>query len=273
MHQPSQCSDRSLRQPVNASKPSRAYKPFTLPASVAGWYMLNRSENQDGLDINTLQHADSGSEIRLPQFVVLRAIWPNHRSSLMEFLEKLGFHRANYEKRDQDMMKNETWRAYINALRSNYKNPKSKPYTSSSEFPEEVGRFETALHNQLEIFEEVSRKNKQDTRRRVDIRASPVQLRPRALATALLTTPTWPLKFTNLDFESPATSSRSVAPRARDESIVNFALIAFLQAIWRLDPKHDTRWTAHRKYFKFMPAVPEGREGKGFKAIVDGHLI
>lgn len=75
-----------------------------------------------------------------------------------------------------------------------------------------------------------------------------------------------------MDHRTPGSPSQPRPPRAQDETIVNVALIAFFQAIWRLDPKLDTRWTAHRKAFKFMPIIKEDTKGKGFTAITDGHL-
>jgi hypothetical protein len=59
---------------LKEAKPPQAHKLSTIPANLIMWARLNTSEEIEGFTIDTLLHSDSGSEIRLPQFLVLRAI-------------------------------------------------------------------------------------------------------------------------------------------------------------------------------------------------------
>ena len=259
--------------PARVSKPSKPYKDFNLPRTSAQWVNLSNFEKTEDLTIHSILDPESGSEIRLPQFLLLRAIWPDEKSRLMDFLVKLGFKKADCEEKEKSMMQNPAWNAYIKVLQENYQNPRSRPYKSTNSFPEEVGRFEIPLQNQLEIYEDTKQGKRKDTKSGPDNIPPPRRLRARRpQAVAPPATPRRSFDLGSIDFETPGTASKPVLPRAQDEAIVNLALVAFLQAIWRLDPKLDTRWTAHRKAFKFVPAVKSGKVGKPFIAVTDGHL-
>ncbi|ERF73709.1 hypothetical protein EPUS_00963 [Endocarpon pusillum Z07020] len=269
---PSDESNNPFISSVRDPKPSGAYKVYGLPTTASRWAELTKSENTAGLTINTLLQADSASEIRLPQFLVLRTIWPDHTSVLMDYLVKLGFQQTDYERRKATMRENKAWKAYIDFLEENFKHRQSKPYRSSSSFPGDLGIFGIALGNQLKIYEEKVSAGRTSVKEGFAADSKSRQLRPRAPLLMMPATPERSSGSVKMDFETPGTPSQPVPLPAEDEAIVNFALIAFLQAIWRLDPAHDTCWTPHRKAFKFVPTLQNDVKGKGFTAVTDGHL-
>ena len=271
-HQPFKEANASFARAARVADPSKSSKVFWLPTTPGKWAELNNSEHMDSTTINTLRHADSASEIRLPQFVALRTLWPNHRSTLMEHLMKLGFRRTDYEKRKDAMRQNRAWKTYIDILEENYQNPRSRPYSSTSDFPDGLGRFAIALENQFEIYEEEYLKKSKGVKPGLSSDLTARQLRPRPPPQTMPATPKLSLGSAKIEYETPGTPSRPVPLPAQDEAIVNIALIAFLQAIWRVNPTYDTCWTAHRKAFKFVPTLHEGEQGKSFTAVTDGHL-
>lgn len=224
------------------------------------------------MTINTLVQAESASEIHLPQFLVLRAIWPDHTSILMDYLVKLGFQQTDYEKRKATMREDKAWKAYIDVLEENFKHRQPKPYRSRSRFPADVGRFEIALQNQLKIYEEKASAKRTSAEEGFAADVESRQLRPRPPLQMMPATPERSLGSVKMDFETPGTPSQPVPLPAEDEALVNVALIAFLQAIWTLDAAHDTWWSPHRKAFKFVPTLQSDVIGKSFTAVTDGHL-
>lgn len=168
-------------------KPHKPYEVFMLPKTPADWNRLNSSKKMDGVTVNSLPNADSASDIRLPQFLTLWALWPNQtkKSALMDFLVQLGFEQSKYEEKEEIMMQNKAWRAYIEVLEANFKKPRSRPYRSSTGFPDDVGRFEIALENQLEISEDNMHK-KQGTKTTLTSESSlrPLKSRQQSFAVA-----------------------------------------------------------------------------------------
>ncbi len=247
---------------ANLNEPVKSYKPFDLPDTPGGWTKLNKSEKRDPFTINTLKEPDSGSNIRLHQFLALRVIWPK-TDSLKEFLDVIGFQRQDFKDRESAMFKENSWQGYLKVLKANFNKP-SKPYRLSTSFPVDVGRFEVALENQLEIF------RKEETRQAREPEEPPSsRLRPRTPVSARPLTPVKQLNTDNIEHATPGHPGIQRPPAADSETIVGMALIAFLQAIWRLGERHETRWTSRRKIFHF---VPKDKTGKGFVAIPDGHL-
>jgi hypothetical protein len=128
------------------------------------------------------------------------------------------------------------------------------------------------LENHFEIYEENLRRNKKVTMAGFETVVPTKQLRSRPLTTVLPATPERSFNYANLDFETPGSPSKSAPPRTQDEAIVNIAFVTFCRPFGDLTRNMTPRWTAHGKAFKFLPTAPEGKTGKGFQALTDGHL-
>jgi hypothetical protein len=187
---------------------------------------------------------------------------------------RVGFDEALFPKESDSMQMRKAWVLYLDALEQNADargRSSPEPYTLNSVFPDEMGLFGLVLYNQLEI-EHIPETDADEDISKVEFtpKQAPRALRHRTNISYAPSTPSTPEQrsfFDAIKFNSPAHEWEPKVPSAKDEQIVNLALINFLNAIW-INERRKSEWSLLRKEFKF-----ESRgSGAGFKARTDGHL-
>lgn len=245
-----------------------------LPQASRDWKILRNTHSKQ-IDIHRLENSESASKIQVKQFLALKVIWPvQEQSDMSTFFNGIGFDNTLFLEESNSMAQRDAWILYLDALQKNEdarEERRREPYTLSSVFPDKMGPFALVLHNQLEI-EDIAENNADEDLDKVEVTPRRVQreLRPRRDISYYPSTPHTPQNksfFDDIEMSSPAHEGEPKLSYAKDEQIVNLALINFLNAIW-INERRNSEWSLKRKAFNFESKG----DGADFLARVDGHL-
>ena len=244
---------------------------FTLPSSLHDWRAARKRLGCDDMDIHNLITPNSASEITVQQYLTLKVLWRKQKQAEMEkYLGSIGFEQGIFDKMKDSMNGRKAWRLYIEAIGANVGLPPArKPYTRHTILSDDLGGFQLVLHNQLEVTELPVKTTENDVNK-VEVTPMLDRLRPRPRRLFEPSVPQTPQRGSVFDAIEDISTSKHPEPKlpdAKDEQIVNSALVSFLQAVW-IDDERNSNWTLKRKEFRFNCKD----SGAGFAARTDGHL-
>ena len=226
---------------------------FSLPRQLTEWRAARKRLGCDKMNVHNLISPNSASEIAVEQYLALKVIWLTQKQTQMErYLKEIGFEQGIFERMKDSMHGRDAWRLYIEAVGNNAKAPPGRePYKRHSILSDDLGGFQLALQNQLEVLDMGSRGGAVETNK-VVVTPMVNRLRPRPQRPLAPIAPETPQQsiFGVLEDISATKHDEPNLPVADDEQIVNSALISFLQAIW-IDEERKADWTMKRKEFRF----------------------
>lgn len=239
---------------------------FSLPRELGQWQAARKKHNCGHMNIHNLDTADSGSELAFKQYLTLKVLWISQKQNQTSgYLAMIGFEPAELHQKEKDMLKRKAWELYLRAVAKNenaIREHKPRPWTIYSHIPDEFGGFQLAFRDQLEIIHLPEEPIGADVNK---VTVTPMQLRPRKAKGP--STPQPQSVSETLQAMSATQYDELKLPDAKDEQIVNSALMNLLHSLW-MDEKRKSNWTIERKEFQFRS---EGT-GAGFVARTDGHL-
>jgi hypothetical protein len=223
------------------------------------------------MNIHNLTAPNSASEIEVRQYLALKVLWRNQKQTEMEeYLETIGFEKGIFEKKRSSMNNRKAWRLYIKAIRDNTNSPPGlKPYNRFSILSDDLGGFQLVLHDQLEVLDLSTTANNVAVSK-AQVMPMLERLRPRHGQLSDQLVPQTPQQHSMFNVMQDVSASKHDEPKfpdAKDEQIVNSALVNFLHAVW-IDEERNAEWKLKRKEFRFCCRDT----GTGFTARTDGHL-
>lgn len=248
---------------------------WEIPTRRKAWEAMRKRFACENVDIHSLGDPDSASKIQVEQFLTLKVLWPRRsQSQISAFLKGIGFDTYSFSKETESMERRSAWNLYLDALQKNAnagQEKRPRPYTLNSVFPDEMGPFALVLYNQLEIVD-LPKDGAHEDLSKVEFTPSRAP-RKRRQGHGVSNAPPEPHtpqdEFSRgaIEISSPAYEGGVKVPDAKDEQIVNLALINFLSAVW-INDERNSEWSLKRKEFKFESKG----NGAGFLARTDGHL-
>lgn len=256
-------------------------KRFKLPGNLAEWRQQRKALNSDNVDIHTLKAPNSASELKHEQFLTFKAIWADQKQTQMEkYLKEIGFSQQVFDDTTLAMKKRVGWTLYLDAIKANKDataDGRPRPWTQYSNFPESFGVYSVVLQDQLVILDldedpahtdstkvAVTPKPRRDNKFVEKLRL----VKPKQSYQDANETPRQMSLFDALVVISANKNDyEGKFEDAKDEQIVNCALVNLLKALW-IHEDRNSEWTVERKEFKFLS---QGT-GAGFIARTDGHL-